>query len=233
MSLDISKILFEDNHLIIINKKSGKIVQGDKTRDIPLLEDVKNYIKVKYNKPGDVFLGLIHRLDRPVSGIVMFAKTSKALTRMNELFRDRQIIKKYWALTKNKPSETEGILTHYLIKDSAKNKSAAYGVEKKGTSKAVLDYKIIANSDSFYLLEINLHTGRHHQIRAQLAAINCTIKGDVKYGFQRANENGSINLHAVYVSFIHPVTKEKIEIKAPLPDEKTWKLFSKVKYTFY
>jgi len=229
MPLDTSKILFEDNHLIIINKKSGEIVQGDKTGDVPLLDEVKNYIKVKYNKPGDVFLGLIHRLDRPVSGIVMFAKTSKALARMNELFRERQITKKYWAITKNKPPDTEGTLTHYLIKDSAKNKSTAYEIERKGTSKAVLDYKIIAHSDSFYLIEVNLHTGRHHQIRAQLSAINCIIKGDVKYGYQRANENGSINLHAVYASFIHPVNKEKIEIFAPLPEDKTWSLFSQVK----
>jgi len=231
MPLDTSKILYEDNHLIIINKKSGEIVQGDKTGDTPLLDEVKNYIKVKYNKPGDVFLGLIHRLDRPVSGIVMFAKTSKALARMNELFKERHIIKKYWAVTKNKPPDNEGILTHFLIKDSAKNKSTAYEVEKKGTSKAVLEYKLIASSDSFNLLEINLHTGRHHQIRAQLSTINCTIKGDVKYGYQRANENGSINLHAVYICFTHPVNKEKIEIIAPLPDEKTWKLFSHIKYT--
>lgn len=229
MSFDTSKILFEDNHLIIINKKSGEIVQGDKTGDVPLLEVVKKYIKLKYYKPGDVFLGCIHRLDRPVSGIVMFAKTSKALARMNELFKERHITKKYWAVTKNKPPDAEGTLTHFLIKDSAKNKSFAYDIEKKGTSKAVLDYKIIAHSDSFYLLEIHLHTGRHHQIRAQLAAVNCTIKGDVKYGFQRANDNGSINLHAVYASFMHPVTKEKIEIKAPLPDDKTWQLFSKIK----
>lgn len=225
MPLNISKILFEDNHLIIINKQSGEIVQGDKTGDVPLLDDVKKYIKIKYNKPGDVFLGCIHRLDRPVSGIVMFAKTSKALARMNELFKERLITKKYWAIVKNKPPDSEGVLTHYLIKDSAKNKSFAYDTEKKGTSKAVLDYKLIAKSDSFYLLEINLHTGRHHQIRAQLATINCIIKGDVKYGYQRANDNGSINLHAVYAGFVHPVTKAKVEIKAPLPEEKTWGLF--------
>jgi len=229
MPFDKSKILFEDNHLIIINKKSGEIVQGDKTGDVPLLEDVKDYIKYKYNKPGDVFLGLIHRIDRPVSGIVMFARTSKSLTRMNQLFHDRHIEKKYWAIVKNKPAEKEGLLTHYLIKDNYKNISKVYNYEKKGAVKAVLDYKIIAQSDTFYLLEVNLHTGRHHQIRAQLSAINCPIKGDIKYGYNRTNENASICLHAVYASFIHPVTKEKIEIKAPLPDDKTWQLFSQVK----
>ena len=160
----------------------------------------------------------------------MFAKTSKALARMNELFKERQIIKKYWAISKNKPPAAEGTLTHFLIKDSSKNKSTAYDIEKKGTQKAVLDYKVIANSDSFCMLEINLHTGRHHQIRAQLATLNCIIKGDVKYGYQRANEDGSINLHAIYAAFIHPVSKEKIEIIAPLPEEKTWRLFSHVKY---
>ncbi len=226
MPLDASKILFEDNHLIIINKKSGEIVQGDKTGDVPLLEDVKQYIKVQYHKPGDVFCGCIHRLDRPVSGIVVFAKTSKALSRMNELFQLRDIKKKYWAIVKNKPTENEAILTHYLIKDNYKNISKAYNYEKKGASKAVLEYKMIAESETFYLLEIDLLTGRHHQIRAQLSAIACPIKGDIKYGYKRTNEDASISLHAVYLSFIHPVSNNLLEIKAPVPDDKTWRLFS-------
>jgi len=229
MPLDVSGILYEDNHLIIINKRAGEIVQGDKTGDVPLLEDIKQYIKAVYKKPGDVFCGCIHRIDRPVSGIVVFARTSKALARMNELFQQRAIKKKYWAIVKNKPSEAEGLLTHYLIKDNYKNISKAYNYEKKGASKAILEYKIIAESDTFYLLEIDLHTGRHHQIRAQLGAIDCPIKGDIKYGYKRTNEDASISLHAVYMSFIHPVTKIPIEIKAPLPVERTWDLFSMYK----
>ncbi len=219
------KILYEDNHLIIINKAPGDIVQGDETGDVPLLEEVKDYVKEKYHKPGDVFLGLVHRIDRPVSGIVIFARTSKALARMNELFQTRQITKKYLAVTRFKPPETQATLTHYLIKNNYKNKSIAYNYEKKGASKAVLDYELIAQSDSFFLLEINLHTGRHHQIRAQLAEVGCPIKGDLKYGDKRSNEDGSISLHAAFISFSHPVSKETITITAPAPDNKVWNFF--------
>jgi len=225
MPFDASHIIFEDNHLIIVNKKAGEIVQGDKTGDVPLLEDIKNYLKIRYNKPGDVFLGCVHRIDRPVSGIVVFAKTSKALTRINKLFHDRAVEKKYWAVVKNKPAEPKAVLTHFLIKDNYKNISKAYNTERANTHKAILDYTLIQESESFYLLEINLHTGRHHQIRAQLAAIGCPIKGDVKYGYKRTNENASISLHAVYIKFAHPVGKNIMELKAPLPKDKTWQIF--------
>jgi len=220
-----AKILYENNHLIIINKAPGDIVQGDETGDKPLLDEVKDYIKKKYKKPGDVFLGLVHRIDRPVSGIVIFARTSKALARMNELFQTRQITKKYLAITRHKPPETQGTLTHYLIKNNYKNKSAVYANEKKGASKAVLEYQLMAQSDSFYLLEINLHTGRHHQIRAQMATIGCPIKGDLKYGDKRSNDDGSISLHAAFASFSHPVSTKTITITAPAPDTKVWKIF--------
>lgn len=220
-----AKILYEDNHLIIINKAPGDIVQGDETGDKPLLDEVKDYIKKKHKKPGDVFLGLVHRIDRPVSGIVIFARTSKALARMNELFQTRQITKKYLAVTRFKPPENQATLTHYLIKNNYKNKSNVYVNEKKGASKAVLEYALIAQSDSFYLLEVNLHTGRHHQIRAQMAAIGCPIKGDLKYGDKRSNDDGSISLHAAFISFLHPVSKESITISAPAPDNKVWNFF--------
>ena len=221
------KVLYEDNHLIIINKAPGDIVQGDETGDKPLLDEVKDYIKEKYKKPGEVFLGLVHRIDRPVSGIVVFARTSKALARMNELFQNRQITKKYLAITRFKPPDTQGTLTHYLLKNNYKNKSYVYFNEKKGTSKAVLDYKLLAQSESFYLLEVNLHTGRHHQIRAQLAAIGCPIKGDLKYGDKRSNDEGSISLHASFISFTHPVSHTPIELTAPAPENSLWKIFGR------
>ncbi|MDD3875788.1 MAG: RluA family pseudouridine synthase [Bacteroidales bacterium] len=218
-------ILFEDNHLIIVNKPPTIIVQGDKTGDVTLIDIVKEYVKKKYLKKGDVFLGLVHRLDRPVSGIVIFARTSKALARMNEIFKTRSIDKKYWAITKNGPPENEGKLIHFIKKDSAKNKSFTYNYEVPESKRAELTYKIIGHSESFYLWEITLLTGRHHQIRAQLSAINCPIKGDLKYGFPRSNENAAIDLHAAYISFTHPVKKEKIEVSAPPPATKVWSLF--------
>ena len=216
-------ILFEDNHLIAINKRSGDIVQGDKTGDEPLSEKVKRYLKEKYHKPGEVFLGTIHRLDRPVSGVVLFAKTSKALERMNEKFRSRQVQKTYWAITSGKPVNETGLLIHYLVKDEAKNKSRAYDAERKGALRCELEYKVICYSDRYTLIEVNPLTGRHHQIRVQLSTIGCTIKGDLKYGSKRSNTDGSINLHARKLSFEHPVTKNIIEITAPVPEDNLWK----------
>jgi len=219
------EILYEDNHLIAINKKPGDIVQGDKTGDKPLSEILKDYVKGKYKKPGAAFLGVIHRIDRPVSGIVLFARTSKALERMNELFRDKKVQKTYWAVVKNKPPEESGSLIHYLKKDEAKNKSKAFEHEVKEALRSWLDYKVISKSENYYLLEINPHTGRHHQIRVQLSAIGCPIKGDVKYGFDRTNEDGSIHLHAQKIVFTHPVKKEEIVLEAGVPNEKLWKYF--------
>lgn len=216
------EVLYEDNHLIAVNKHSGDIVQGDKTGDEPLSEKVKSYLKDKYQKPGNVFCGVIHRIDRPVSGVVLFAKTSKALTRMNELFRTREIQKVYWAIVKEKPKKDAGTLINYLIKDEKTNKSKAVSVDNKNGLKSELDYKVIAKTDTFYLLEIHPTTGRHHQIRVQLAEMGCPIKGDLKYGFARSNKDGSISLHARKLIFDHPVTKEKIEIVAPPPDEVVW-----------
>ena len=219
------KVLYEDNHIIVINKASSEIVQGDRTGDKPLSEMVKEYLKEKYNKPGNVFCGVTHRLDRPTSGIVVFAKTSKALTRLNKMFRDDEVDKVYWAIVQNRPASDRGTLTHYLIKDSKRNKSTAYNREKKNTKKAVLHYSIIDQSENYYLLEVKLETGRHHQIRVQLAKIGCPIKGDLKYGSARSNRDGSISLHARGISFIHPVSKEKIDITAPVPDNNLWKAF--------
>jgi 23S rRNA pseudouridine1911/1915/1917 synthase len=218
-------ILFEDNHLIALNKKSGEIVQGDKTGDKPLSEIVKDYLKEKYNKPGAAFIGVVHRIDRPVTGVIIFARTSKALVRMNELFREKKVKKTYWAVVKNKPEEDSGTLIHYLKKDEKNNKSKAFDKEVPGSLRSWLDYKVIGKSDNFYLIEVSPQTGRHHQIRVQLAAIGCPIKGDVKYGFQRSNEDGSIHLHARKVDFIHPVKKNEISLIAPVPDEKIWKFF--------
>ena len=220
------EILFEDNHLIIISKTCNEIVQGDKTGDEPLSEILKRWLKEKYNKPGNVFLGVTHRLDRPTSGIVIFAKTSKALTRMNEMFRNGDVKKTYWAIVKNKPAETEAELTHFLVRNEKQNKSYAYDQEKPNSKKAILHYRIISHSDRYYLLEVELKTGRHHQIRCQLAKIGCPIKGDLKYGFDRSNHDGGISLHARKVSFIHPVSKEQIEIVAPVPDDNLWKAFN-------
>ncbi|OJV81893.1 RNA pseudouridine synthase [Proteiniphilum sp.] len=218
-------VLYEDNHLIIVNKAPGEIVQGDKTGDQPLSEMVKEYLKEKYNKPGNVFCGVTHRLDRPTSGVVVFAKTSKALSRLNDMFRDGEMDKTYWAIVKDRPPKEEDQLTHYLVKNEKTNKSTAYPVEKPHTKKAVLHYKLIAASQNYYLLEVDLETGRHHQIRVQLAKIGCPIKGDLKYGASRSNPDGSISLHARTISFIHPVSKEKIMVTAPVPEDNLWKTF--------
>lgn len=218
-------VLYEDNHLIIVNKAAGEIVQGDKTGDKPLSEIVKEYLKVKYNKPGNVFCGVTHRLDRPTSGVVVFAKTSKALTRMNHLFREGTVEKTYWAIVKERPPKEEDVLTHYLIKNEKINKSTAHVTEKPRTKKAVLHYRLAAASRDYHLLEIDLETGRHHQIRVQLAKIGCPIKGDLKYGARRSNPDGSISLHARSVSFVHPVSKETINVIAPVPDDPLWKAF--------
>lgn len=219
---DNLQTLYEDNHIIVVNKRVGDIVQGDKTGDKPLSEVVKEYIKEKYNKPGEVFLGVVHRLDRPTTGIVVFARTSKALTRLNELFSNRETKKTYWAVVKNKPPKEEGTLIHYLKRNEKNNTSRAYIKEVPDSKKASLDYKIIKTLDNYFALEINLHTGRHHQIRAQLAAIGCTIKGDLKYGADRSNPDGGIHLHARKLAFTHPVSKELIEIVAPTPKDTIW-----------
>ena len=216
------QVIHEDNHLIIINKRVGDIVQGDKTGDKPLSEIVKEYLKIKYNKPGEVFLGVVHRLDRPTTGIVVFAKTSKALTRMNELFSSRATQKTYWAVVKNKPLKSEDNLVHYIKRNEKNNTSKAHLKEVNDSKIASLDYKIIASLNNYFVLEINLHTGRHHQIRAQLQAINCPIKGDLKYGFDRSNPDGGIHLHARKLVFIHPVTKIELEIIAPTPNDVIW-----------
>ena len=220
------RILYQDNHLIIVNKLPSEIVQGDKTGDTPLSEIVKEYIKVTYKKPGNVFTGVIHRIDRPTSGAVVFAKTSKALSRMNELVKNRGMKKTYWAIVKNLPEQHEAELKHHLVRNNKKNKSFAYNKPATNSKEAVLSYKLIGNSDNYYLLEIDLKTGRHHQIRAQFAAIGCPIKGDLKYGFPRSNKDASISLHARSVEFIHPVKKETIKIVAPPPTDGLWDKFS-------
>ena len=222
------EILFEDNHIIAVNKRPSDIVQGDKTGDKPLSEIVKEYIKQKYNKPGEVFIGTVHRLDRPVSGLVLFAKTSKALSRLNEMFRGKEIQKTYWAIVKNRPKNEKDHLIHYLIKNEQKNISKAFLEEKKGTLKSELAYKLICSSDNYHLLEINPFTGRHHQIRVQLSSIGCPIKGDIKYGFDRTNKDASIHLHARKIEFIHPVKKEKTIIFADPPKEVLWNEFLKL-----
>ena len=215
-------ILFEDNHLIIINKKPGDIVQKDKTNDISLLEIVKEYLKRKYNKPGNVYLGLIHRIDRPTSGLVMFAKTSKALSRMNNMLKGKMIVKTYWAITKNKPEKKSSQLVHWLKKNEKKNKSTHFSRETKNAKKAILDYTIIKKLENYFLLEIIMGSGRHHQIRCQLQAIGCPIKGDLKYGAKRSNSDGSIDLHAKHLKFIHPVTKKEVNLNAPVRENKIW-----------
>ena len=220
-----NRILFEDNHLIIVNKLPSEIVQGDKTGDKPLSEIVKSYIKEKYNKPGNVFMGVVHRIDRPTSGAVVMARTGKALSRMNELIKERGMKKTYWAIVKELPDELEGELKHYLVRNSKKNKSFSYNKPAKGAKEAVLNYKLIGRSSSYYLLEIDLKTGRHHQIRAQLAAIGCPIKGDLKYGFPRSNKDASISLHARSIEFIHPVKKEIVKVTAPPPSNGLWDMF--------
>ena len=216
-------VVYEDNHIIIVNKTASEIVQGDKTGDTPLSETVKQYLKEKYNKPGNVFIGVTHRLDRPVSGLVVLAKTSKALARLNEMFRTGKVEKTYWAIVKKQPPAKEGTLTHYLTRNEKQNKSYAYDTEKPGSKKAFLHYRLLTRSDNYFLLEVNLETGRHHQIRCQLAKIGCPIKGDLKYGFPRSNPDGSICLHARRVKFVHPVSGKLIEVEAPVPDDNLWK----------
>lgn len=222
-------VLYEDNHIIAVNKNSSEIVQGDKTGDEPLSETIKKYLKEKYNKPGEVFCGVTHRLDRPVSGVVLFAKTSKALTRLNEMFRTQEVKKTYWAIVKEKPTQSEGRLEHFLLRNEKQNKSVAHVKMVPNAKAAALSYKLIAQSDTYYLLDIQLETGRHHQIRCQLAKMGCPIKGDLKYGFPRSNPNGGISLHARNVEFIHPVSKQLIQITAPVPtDDKLWLAMEKL-----
>jgi 23S rRNA pseudouridine1911/1915/1917 synthase len=216
------QVLYEDNHIIVINKRPGDIVQGDKTGDTPLSEHVKEYIKDKYDKPGKVYLGVVHRLDRPTSGIVIFARTSKALPRLNQLFKDRDAQKTYWALVKNMPPKEEDTLIHYLKRNPKQNKSYAHIKEVPESKKAILDYKIIQKLDNYFLLEIALHTGRHHQIRSQLSAIGSPIKGDLKYGFDRSNKDASISLHARKLSFKHPVKDLELNLVAPVPNDPIW-----------
>ncbi len=219
------EILYEDNHLIIVNKTTSEIVQGDKTGDTPLSETIQQYLKEKYNKPGNVFIGVTHRLDRPVSGAVIFAKTSKALARMNDLFRTHDLKKRYWAIVKNAPPEPEMTLTHYLVRNEKQNKSYAYDEPVKDAKESVLSFRLIAKSDNYNLLEVDLKTGRHHQIRCQLAKTGCPIKGDIKYGFARTNKDGGISLHARSIEFIHPVSGLPVNVVAPVPDDVLWKEF--------
>lgn len=219
---DNLQVIHEDNHIIVINKRVGDIVQGDKTGDKPLSEIVKEYIKDKYNKPGEVFLGVVHRLDRPTSGIIVFARTSKALTRLNELFKNRETQKTYWAVVKNKPPKDHDKLVHFLKRNEKNNTSKAHLKEVPESKVASLDYTIIKELNNYFALEINLHTGRHHQIRAQLASIGCPIKGDLKYGFDRSNPDGGIHLHARKLVFTHPVSKEQLTLIAPTPTETIW-----------
>lgn len=216
------EVLYEDNHLIIVNKKSGDIAQGDKTGDAPLGDIVKEYIKGKFNKPGNVYLGVVHRLDRPTTGVIIFARTSKALERLNKMLRDKQIDKTYWAVVKNKPKKAEDTLTNFLKKNPKNNKSNAYDREISGSKKATLHYKTLKSLDNYHLLEVNLETGRHHQIRCQLSNIGSPIKGDLKYGFNRSNKDGSIHLHARKIEFIHPVSKDPISVIAPTPKDPIW-----------
>jgi len=219
------KVLYEDNHIIAVSKTCNEIVQGDKTGDEPLSETVKVWLKEKYRKPGNVFIGVTHRLDRPVSGVVLFAKTSKALSRLNEMFRLGEVKKTYWAIVKKRPAQEEGELIHWLVRNEKQNKTYAYDKEKPNSKKAILHYKLIASSENYNLLEIDLKTGRHHQIRVQLAKMGCPIKGDLKYGFDRSNKDGGISLHAHKVEFQHPVSKEPVQIIAPVPEDNLWKAF--------
>lgn len=220
-------ILYEDNHIIAVNKTCREIVQGDKTGDMPLSEMLKIWLKEKYNKPGNVFVGVTHRLDRPVSGVVVFAKTSKALARLNEMFRKGEVKKTYWAIVKQRPPEPEGELVNWLVRNEKQNKSYVYDSERIHAKKAILHYRVIARSENYYLLEIDLKTGRHHQIRCQLAHMGCPIKGDLKYGADRSNPDGGISLHAHSAAFIHPVSKLPLQIVAPVPDDNLWKALTK------
>ncbi len=222
-------ILYEDNHIIAVNKSSSDIVQGDKTGDETLSDRVKAYIKKKYDKPGDVFLGVVHRLDRPVSGVVLFARTSKALSRLNKMFQEKTVKKTYWALVAELPEADSGRLKHYILKNSEKNKSYAFPKPRNGAKEAILNYRLVSGLKNYYMLEVDLETGRHHQIRCQLAKIGCPIRGDLKYGFPRSNKDGSISLHARKIEFVHPVKKEALTIIAPTPDsENLWKEFRNV-----
>ena len=231
MARERLEILYEDNHIIAINKRCGDIVQGDQTGDEPLSEKVKVYIKRKYNKPGDVYLGVPHRIDRPVSGVVIFAKTSKALTRLNKMFQQKadQIDKIYWAVVQNCPRVEEETLTHYLLRNQEKNRTNVFEKQKKGAKEAILDYKLLTRSQKYFLLEVKLHTGRHHQIRAQLSKVGMPIRGDLKYGAPRSKNGGGIGLHAREIGFVHPVKQEPIRIKAPVPqDDNLWREFEKL-----
>ncbi|MDY5931727.1 MAG: RNA pseudouridine synthase [Candidatus Ornithospirochaeta sp.] len=221
------RVLFEDNHLIAVNKMPGELVQGDETGDRTLADDVREYLKRKYSKPGNVYLGIPHRLDRPTSGIVLYCKTEKALGRMNAMFRTSDVRKTYWAIVDRLPEKTEATLVHYIVRDTKNNKSVAYPVEKTGSKLAKLSYRVLSSSDNYHLLEIDLHTGRHHQIRAQLAAIGIHIKGDLKYGAARSNPDGGICLHARKLVFIHPVRKEEVTVIAPPPRDNLWSYFAR------
>lgn len=220
------QVIYEDNHVIVVSKESGEIVQGDKTGDQPLSEKVKAYIKEAYAKPGAVFLGVTHRLDRPVSGLVVFARTSKALTRLNRMFANGEVHKTYWAIVQNRPKEDEGELVHWIYRNEQQNKSYALDHEEYAAKKAILRYRVIGSSDNYTLVEVNLLTGRHHQIRCQLAAIGCPIKGDLKYGARRSNPDGSISLLARHIEFVHPVSKQLISLDAPLPEDNLWQSFA-------
>lgn len=222
------QIVYEDNHIIIVNKAPGEIVQGDKTGDEPLVETLKKWLKEKYNKPGNVFCGVVHRLDRPVGGLVVFAKTSKALTRLNEMFRKGEVEKTYWALTRNQPEAPEARLEHYITTTERSNKSYASLTEKKNSKKAVLSYRLLGSSDRYHLIEVKLETGRKHQIRVQLSAIGCPIKGDLKYGDKRSNPDGSISLMARRVRFVHPVSGDTVDVTAPLPSDSLWQAFANI-----
>jgi 23S rRNA pseudouridine1911/1915/1917 synthase len=220
-------VLYEDNHLLILNKPAGTLVQGDSTGDKPLVELGKDYLKEKHNKPGAVFLGVVHRLDRPVSGVVVFARTSKALERMNELFREKETVKTYWAVVKNKPPKESDTLVHWLLKDEKKNKTTFFSRETKGALRSELRYQVLGTAYGHWLLQVHPVTGRSHQIRVQLSAMGCPIRGDVKYGYEhQVNDGRSINLHAKSLEFIHPVKKEQMKFEAPLPDDGFWKYFS-------
>ena len=218
-------VIYEDNHIIIVSKESGEIVQGDKTGDTPHSETVKQYIKDAYAKPGNVFLGVVHRLDRPVSGLVLFARTSKALPRLNKMFAEGDIHKTYWAIVANTPPQPEGTLVHWLVRNEKQNKSYAYDHEVPNSKRAELDYKVIRKSDRYCLVEVVLKTGRHHQIRCQLAKMGCPIKGDLKYGAKRSNADGSICLHSRRMEFVHPISKKEIVVEAPVPNDNLWKSF--------
>ena len=217
------RVVYEDNHVIIVHKESGEIVQGDKTGDKPLSETVKDYIRDKYHKPGNVFLGVVHRLDRPVAGLVVFARTSKALSRLNDMFRNGEVHKTYWAITKNKPAEDEGTLVNWIVRNEKQNKSYVYDTEVPGAKRAELKYRVIAHTENYHLLEVHLLTGRHHQIRCQLAHMGCAIKGDLKYGAPRSNPDGSISLLSREVAFIHPVSKKEIKAESLIPDDRLWR----------